>query len=543
MTASVETRAAQSAPPKQRSNRWARPALGLLLPVGLAILWEIAVRLGLSDGRLVPPPSTIYETLADLARTGELLRHVTATLLRVAAGFALGTAAGTLLGAVAGYSGIVRGLIDPTLQGLRAVPSIAWIPLFILWLGIFETSKVALIAVGVFFPVYLGVLGAIVAVDRKIVEVGRAFRLSGFAMVRRILLPAVLPAYVISLRAGLGLGWMFVIAAEFMGASEGLGYLLIDGQQLGKPAEIVAAILAFAVLGKITDWIIVIATTPLLRWQDIYRTSHQEILISMLEINRVSKTYPNGVHALEALTLKVALGEIVAVVGGSGCGKSTLLRLASGLDAPSGGAVVLDGDTITSPHEKIGIVFQEPRLLPWLSVADNVGFGLESRPRIERNARVAAQLDRVGLTDKATVWPRELSGGQAQRVALARALVTRPEVLLLDEPFSALDAFTRVDLQDHLLDLWADGKPTLLVVTHDVDEAIVLADRVMVMRPRPGRLQEEIVTDLPRPRDRQSAAFDFAKRRVMTALDRSLDRRASVDDGQTLADEGAARWW
>ena len=151
----------------------------------------------------------------------------------------------------------------------------------------------------------------------------------------------------------------------------------------------------------------------------------------------------------------------------------------------------------------------------------------------ERDARVTAQLDRVGLTDKATVWPRELSGGQAQRVALARALVTRPEVLLLDEPFSALDAFTRVDLQDHLLDLWADSKPTLLVVTHDVDEAIVLADRVIVMRPRPGRLQEEIVTDLPRPRDRQSAAFDFAKRRVMTALDRSLDRRASVDDDQT----------
>jgi sulfonate transport system ATP-binding protein len=263
----------------------------------------------------------------------------------------------------------------------------------------------------------------------------------------------------------------------------------------------------------------------------------------MLEINHVSKTYPNGVHALEALTLAVALGEIVVVVGGSGCGKSTLLRLVSGLDVPSEGAVVLDGDTVRTPHEKIGIVFQEPRLLPWLSVAGNVGFGLENRPRTERNARVAAQLDRVGLTDKAAMWPRELSGGQAQRVALARALVTRPEVLLLDEPFSALDAFTRVDLQDHLLDLWADGKPTLLVVTHDVDEAIVLADRVIVMRPRPGRVQQEIVTDLPRPRDRQSAAFDFAKRRVLSALDRSLDRRASVDDGQTLADEGAARWW
>jgi sulfonate transport system permease protein len=276
MTASADTTAVQTARPKRSLRRFMRPALGLILPVGLAVLWEIAVRLGLSDGRLVPPPSTVYDTLADLARTGELQHHVAATLLRVAVGFAVGTAAGTILGAVAGYSGIARGLIDPTLQGLRAVPSIAWIPLFILWLGIFETSKVALIAVGVFFPVYLGVMGAIVAVDRKIVEVGRVFRLSGLALVRRILLPAVLPSYVVSLRAGLGLGWMFVIAAEFMGASEGLGYLLIDGQQLGKPAEIVAAILAFAVLGKLTDWLVVIATAPMLRWQDAYGTSPQK---------------------------------------------------------------------------------------------------------------------------------------------------------------------------------------------------------------------------------------------------------------------------
>jgi sulfonate transport system ATP-binding protein len=263
----------------------------------------------------------------------------------------------------------------------------------------------------------------------------------------------------------------------------------------------------------------------------------------MLDINRIGKTYPSGVRALDAVSLTIRLGEIVTVVGGSGCGKSTLLRLVCGLDAPTEGTVRLDGAVITAPHEKIGIVFQEPRLLPWLSVARNVGFGLEDRPRPERISRVAAQLDRVGLTDKAGVWPRELSGGQAQRVALARALVTRPEVLLLDEPFSALDAFTRVDLQDHLLDLWADQQPTLLVVTHDVDEAIVLADRVLVMRPRPGRVQDEIVIDLPRPRDRQSAAFDFAKRRVLNALDRSLDRSAALGDAQTVVDEGAARWW
>jgi len=270
MTATAEQAAAERGPRKSTLARFARPLLGLALPVGLAVMWEIVVQAGWSTGRLVPPPSRVYTELADLARTGELQRHVVATLWRVALGFGLGTVAGTLLGAIAGYSTIVRRLVDPTLQGLRAVPSIAWIPLFILWLGIFETSKVALIAVGVFFPVYLGVMGAILSVDRKIVEVGRVFRLSGPAMVRRILLPAVMPAYVISLRAGLGLGWMFVIAAEFMGASEGLGYLLIDGQQLGKPAEIVAAILAFAVLGKATDAIVAAGAAPFLRWEDAF---------------------------------------------------------------------------------------------------------------------------------------------------------------------------------------------------------------------------------------------------------------------------------
>jgi len=263
----------------------------------------------------------------------------------------------------------------------------------------------------------------------------------------------------------------------------------------------------------------------------------------MLSLERIGKTYPNGVRALDAVTLDVRPGEILAVIGGSGCGKSTLLRAVSGLDAPTQGSVVLDGFGITKPHEKIGIIFQEPRLLPWLTVAGNVGFGIEDRPKAERAERVAHALERVGLTDKAGVWPRELSGGQAQRVAIARALVPRPEVLLLDEPFSALDAFTRVDLQDHLLNLWNEFKPTLVLVTHDVEEAIALADRIVVMRPRPGRISDEIEIDLPRPRDRQSAAFDFAKRRVLAALDRSLDRTVTVEHREHKAEPGAAMWW
>jgi sulfonate transport system ATP-binding protein len=261
----------------------------------------------------------------------------------------------------------------------------------------------------------------------------------------------------------------------------------------------------------------------------------------MLAIERLGKIYPNGVNALERFSADIRLGEIVAIIGGSGCGKSTLLRAIAGLDRATTGTVTLDNITISAPHPKIGIIFQEPRLLPWLSVADNIGFGLSDAPSEVRREKVARALARVGLTDKANAWPRELSGGQAQRVAIARALVPQPEVLLLDEPFSALDAFTRRDLQDHLLDLWADTRPTLVLVTHDVDEAVVLADRVLVMRPRPGRLFEEIKINLARPRDRNSPHFDNFKRRVLTALDRSLDR--NVPDADPKLNGGEAMWW
>jgi sulfonate transport system permease protein len=247
--------------------------IGFVLPIVLACIWEWAIRSGLAAGRLMPPPSVIFQTLRELAASGELQTHCLATLARVGAGFALGALAGTVIGAVSGASVIVRQMIDPSLQALRAVPSIAWVPLFILWMGIFETSKVALIAVGVFFPVYLGVAGAIIGIDRKLIEVGRVFRLTRWAMIKRVMLPAVMPAWVIALRSGLGLGFMFVVAAEFMGASEGLGFLLVDGQQMGKPAQILAAIITFAVLGKIADGLLLVLTRPLLVWQDTIRES------------------------------------------------------------------------------------------------------------------------------------------------------------------------------------------------------------------------------------------------------------------------------
>ncbi len=244
----------------------------------------------------------------------------------------------------------------------------------------------------------------------------------------------------------------------------------------------------------------------------------------MLTMETLCKTYPNGTKALEQISLNVDAGEIVALVGGSGCGKTTLLRMISGLEAPSRGHVAIDGETIHAPHPAIGLVFQEARLLPWLTVAENISFGLDDLPKAEQDARVDEALLRVGLAGYGKRWPRELSGGQAQRVSIVRALVTQPKALLLDEPFSALDALTREKLQDHLLALWETHRPTLVLVTHDVEEAVALADRAIVLQPKPGRIFADIPIDLPRPRDRLSAEFAEAKRLVLTALDGSINQ-------------------
>ncbi len=208
------------------------------------------------------------------------------------------------------------------------------------------------------------------------------------------------------------------------------------------------------------------------------------------------------VHALDGLSLDVAAGEVVALIGPNGCGKSTLLRVLSGLLPPDRGAVTIDGRAVTGPDPRVGFVFQEPRLLAWRSAEDNVAFPLElaGRSGVERRARATELLALVGAGDAAAGKPRTLSGGTRQRVAIARALALDPEVLLLDEPFSALDALTRERLNGELQDLWARLGTTIVLVTHSIPEAVFLADRVVVLSPRPGRVVAEIPIDLPRPR-------------------------------------------
>lgn len=233
-----------------------RQWLGFVLPALLMIIWEALSRAGLLAANWFPAPLAIIETLLDLLRGGELVRHIAYTVARVAAGFLIGALLATLLAGITGSTPLIRRLLDPTVQALRSIPSMAWVPLFLLWMGIHESSKIALISVGVFFPVYLNLLSGILTVDRKLVEVGEIFRLDKLQLVRRVILPAALPAYLVGLRSGLGLGWMFVVAAEIMGASRGLGFLMIDGQMTGRAAVIIASIVLFALFGKLTDLVI-----------------------------------------------------------------------------------------------------------------------------------------------------------------------------------------------------------------------------------------------------------------------------------------------
>ena len=243
-----------------------------------------------------------------------------------------------------------------------------------------------------------------------------------------------------------------------------------------------------------------------------------------LAIRGLRKRY-GDVAVLGGVDLDVLPGEIIALVGPSGCGKSTLLRLVAGLDTQFEGSVSVGGAALRGPSQAVGLVFQEPRLFPWLNVADNVAFGLPERRSPAARATVAETLEVVGLTDFAQALPKHLSGGMAQRVALARALVTEPQVLLMDEPFSALDAFTRMRLQDHLLAAWQRYAPTLLLVTHDLDEAVYLADRVVLLTERPATIQRIHAVAAPRPRERGDLALAWLRSELLQAL--HLERSAA----------------
>jgi len=271
-TSAIAMTAASTNPADPKNNPVLPRALwGLLLPLTVLLLAEISVRFALIPSNLLPAPSEIFSTILYLLQH-DLLSHIGISSARVAAGFVIGAVLAITTGSMVALSGRLDTLLDPSFQALRAIPSLAWVPLLLLWLGIDEAPKLVLIAIGAFFPVYMGVVSGIRGVDRRLIEVGQLYRLTPYAMTRRILLPAALPAILTGLRNGLSLAWMFMVAAELIAASQGLGYLLTDGRETSRADIVLAAIALLALLGKISDWGMQQLEHHLLSWRDTYQT-------------------------------------------------------------------------------------------------------------------------------------------------------------------------------------------------------------------------------------------------------------------------------
>lgn len=241
--------------------------------------------------------------------------------------------------------------------------------------------------------------------------------------------------------------------------------------------------------------------------------------MQQIVLENITKKFAD-LQVLNNINLTIEKGEFAAIVGPSGCGKSTILRMIAGLDRPTSGRVSANGSEIVQPDTQRVLIFQEHALYPWRTVADNVGFGLEMGgvPAAERTKRIDGILEKVGLNGFQNYYPHQLSGGMKQRASIARALVMNPEVLLLDEPYGALDAITRVTMQNELITLWRGTGKTVLLITHDIDEAVYLADTIYVMSPRPGKILQTLKADMPRPRNRNGERFVDLRQQIMDSL-------------------------
>ena len=506
--------------PISRPWRWATRAASL---AACLAFWQLAAGLQLNLGLVtfanVPTPGAVLLAACNLAQSSVLLAHLGASLARVFAGYLLAAALGIALGLAIGRSAWAEALLLPPLEVLRPIPAVAWIPLAILMFPSSEASMIFITFTGALFPILLNTVHGVEALDPRLLASARSLgagRRPGDRHGHLLVLPGDRRDDLRAMGTGLlHLGFLQHPELRRGGGRHAAHRPLRHGQQwVGEARRRVAdALVRGGRQGPMTT-----AGNSLGR----------------IQIRDLSIRLGQGSEAFEAvrdLSLEARPGEFVCLLGPSGCGKSTLLGALAGHLRPSAGSVRVDGRSVEGPSPQRGMVFQQHTLFPWRRVRDNVAFGLKMQglARAERNRRAMEMLGLVGLADFAGRWPGQLSGGMQQRVEIARVLVNRPRLLLMDEPFGALDAQTRLKMQTLLLDVWARVRTTVLFVTHDIDEALYLADRVLVMSPRPGRIIADLALDFPRPRDTRlvtSADFVRLKRHCLELLDH--------DDGRQL---------
>ena len=493
----------------RRPRRWS-VALRLLLPVSVFAAWWILTATNvIPSDHLVDacrPPGT---PSCSCGTTTTSWATSACPARRAALGLALGAGIGLILGIMVGLTRLGEELFDASMQMLRMVPYPAVIFLFIIWFGIGETAKVLLIGLATLFPMYLNTSNGVRNVDKRVVEAARSFGVHGWALVRRVVVPLAMPSIMTGLRFSAGISVIALVFTESIGANQGIGYLVSQADSLQQIPMLWWCASSFTRCSASgpTSWS-ASSSASACRGDGTRRSDEPLPPIGTdlaAVVHGVTKAF-GARDVLADLDVTVAQGEFVALLGASGSGKTTLLRILAGLDTAGSGDVLVP--------EVRTVVFQEPRLVASQRVWRNVVLGLP-RAQATRERAVSA-LQEVGLAPQADAWPGTLSGGEAQRVALARALVREPQLLLLDEPFAALDALTRLRMQQLVADLCARHRPGVLLVTHDVEEAVLLADRVMVLTE--GRISLDQPVDLPRPRRVGGEEFDALRDRLLAEL-------------------------
>jgi ABC-type nitrate/sulfonate/bicarbonate transport system ATPase subunit/ABC-type nitrate/sulfonate/bicarbonate transport system permease component len=477
-------------------------------------LWQ----LGVDQGSLtrVPDPLAVAEALLAYSQNG-LLPSILASVERVAAGFVLAAVLGIFVGTLMAVSPRCSAITAPLMEMLRPIPPLAWIPLSIAFFGMGDLSAIFIVFLGSFFAVATTTRRGFADVDPLHRDVGRALGLSPLHFVRYVLLPSALPHIFSGLSVGLGFSWMCVVAAEMIAANSGLGYDIQLHRQLLQLDWVLAGMAAIGVLGAASTLVLGAVEQRVLPWK--YQTSAHSGKPaavasapvptprppkSALAISELSFHYESRRPILHNLELYLRGGEIVSLVGPSGCGKSTLLRLIAGLEKPTSGHI-----SITAAIKPLTVVFQKPSLFPWMTVEQNVTLAHRAHGIAAKEAlgKALPYITALGLGDRLPAYPQHLSGGELQRAALARALTFNPYLLLLDEPLSALDEYARESIQEELLALLSSLHSTVMLITHDVEEAAFMSDRIVVLDAQ-AQITGEVVVHVPRPRGSEHREAD-----------------------------------
>lgn len=540
------------------------PILGIVIFI---LIWQTISIYVFPEKSILPSPISVGYALQEMWHSGELIEDVLASLNRILLGFVIALFTAIVFGITAARYGKIYDYIKVSMDLMSSIPPIAWTPLAILWFGIGNAPACFIVFLGAFFPMFTSIYSGITSVDTDLINAAKTLGASPSFIVKSVIFPAALPQILTGIRTGIGVAWFNVIAAELIGVRSGLGYkiqlnrtLLFSEHVIG--IMFIIGILGFfmtrlvGILGNLTaPWVIQDATRPKwinhrrrfshvfstlrglssgkirfkqsvnLEYNSFNKLSYNNKQKPVLVVDDVSISFPGQIpgerlEVLRNIAFNIKAHEVFSILGPNGSGKTTIIKIIAGLLKPDNGNVAFMGRQIYSPSCQRTVVFQNFALFPWQTCRENILFALKASA-CEISKKCKTSLERIELTtqllkeanlDKfSDTYPIDLSGGMKQRLALARALAVSPELILMDEPFASFDPLVRVTTQETILELLANRSVTVLFVTHDLDEAIFMSDRILVLSERPGRIKNIVDVKLPRPRIadmRRSQAFN-----------------------------------